>query len=95
MRVVERGCRFESQSQAEGKAAERQKKTGHAFTHEPSGNNQNAAKAANIPPDKIDETVRALSDHMGWDITKGSEAVNYPHNQKNLLRNTTPACHNN
>ena len=33
-----------------------------------------AAKAAGIPPDKIKETVRSLSEHLGWDITKGSEA---------------------
>ena len=33
---------------------------------------QKAAKAAGIPPDKIDEAVRSLSAHMGWDITKGS-----------------------
>ena len=31
-----------------------------------------AAKKTNIPPHKIDETVQALSKHMGWDITKGS-----------------------
>uniref|UniRef100_UPI0040575CFD NACHT domain-containing protein n=1 Tax=Candidatus Electrothrix sp. TaxID=2170559 RepID=UPI0040575CFD len=39
---------------------------------------QEAAKAAGIPPDKIDETVRSLSEHMGWDITKGSEAGKLP-----------------
>ena len=33
---------------------------------------QEAAEAAGIPPDKIDEAVRSLSAHMGWDITKGS-----------------------
>lgn len=33
---------------------------------------QKAAKEAGIPPDKIDEAVRSLSAHMGWDITKGS-----------------------
>ncbi|MCI5143728.1 MAG: hypothetical protein D3909_18785 [Candidatus Electrothrix sp. ATG1] len=31
-------------------------------------------EAAGIPPDKIDKTVRSLSEHMGWDITKGSGA---------------------
>ena len=35
---------------------------------------QKAAKKAGIPPDKIDEAVRSLSEHMGWDITKGSLA---------------------
>ena len=33
-----------------------------------------AARLAGIPPDKIDEAVRSLSAHMGWDITKGSLA---------------------
>lgn len=33
---------------------------------------EQAAKKANIPIDKIDETVRSLSAHLGWDITKGS-----------------------
>ena len=32
---------------------------------------ERAAKAANVPTDKIDETVRSLSAHLGWDITKG------------------------
>ena len=31
-----------------------------------------AAQKASVPADKIDETVRSLSAHMGWDITKGS-----------------------
>ncbi|WP_420208233.1 NACHT domain-containing protein [Candidatus Electronema sp. JC] len=35
---------------------------------------QEAAEEAGIPPDKIDEAVRSLSAHMGWDITKGSLA---------------------
>uniref|UniRef100_UPI004055B736 NACHT domain-containing protein n=1 Tax=Candidatus Electronema sp. TaxID=2698783 RepID=UPI004055B736 len=35
---------------------------------------QKAAEVAGIPPDKIDEAVRSLSAHMGWDITKGSLA---------------------
>ncbi|MCI5211383.1 MAG: hypothetical protein D3910_21950, partial [Candidatus Electrothrix sp. ATG2] len=35
---------------------------------------QKAAEKFGIPPDKIDETVRSLSEHMGWDITKGSGA---------------------
>jgi hypothetical protein len=35
---------------------------------------QKAAEAAGIPRDKIDEAVRSLSAHMGWDITKGSLA---------------------
>ena len=30
-----------------------------------------AAKKAGISADAIDETVRSLSEHMGWDITKG------------------------
>jgi hypothetical protein len=33
-----------------------------------------AARTAGVPPDKIGETVRNLSEHMGWDITKGSGA---------------------
>jgi hypothetical protein len=33
---------------------------------------ERAADRANIPADKINETVRSLSEHMGWDITKGS-----------------------
>ena len=36
---------------------------------------QKAAKKAGIPSEKIDETVRSLSEHMGWDITKGSKAI--------------------
>ncbi|MCI5197634.1 MAG: hypothetical protein D3919_15720, partial [Candidatus Electrothrix sp. AW5] len=44
----------------------------------PSEHIQKAAKAAGIPPDRIDETVRSLSEHMGWDITKGSEAGKLP-----------------
>ncbi len=35
---------------------------------------QKAAEKAGIPPDKLDEAVRSLSAHMGWDITKGSLA---------------------
>jgi hypothetical protein len=31
-----------------------------------------AAQQANVPADRIDETVRSLSAHMGWDITKGA-----------------------
>ncbi len=34
---------------------------------------QQAAKKANIPPHQIDETIRSLSKHLGWDITKGSQ----------------------
>ncbi len=30
-----------------------------------------AAEKAKVPPNKIDETVRSLSEHLGWDITKG------------------------
>ncbi len=41
----------------------------------PSKHIQKAAEKAGIPPDKIDETVRSLSEYMGWDITKGSGAV--------------------
>ncbi len=40
----------------------------------PSEHIQKAAEAAGIAPDKIDEAVRSLSAHMGWDITKGSLA---------------------
>ncbi len=32
---------------------------------------EEAAEQANVPPEEIDETVRSLSAHMGWDITKG------------------------
>jgi len=32
-----------------------------------------AAEAANVPADKIEETVKALSAFLGWDITMGSE----------------------
>ena len=40
----------------------------------PADHIQKAAKEAGIPPDKIDEAVRSLSEHIGWDITKGSLA---------------------
>jgi len=30
------------------------------------------AEAAGVPADKINETVRSLSAHLGWDITKGT-----------------------
>ena len=33
---------------------------------------ERAAERAKVPPDEIDETVRSLSAHMGWDITKGA-----------------------
>ncbi len=33
---------------------------------------ERAATKVNIPPDKIDETVRSLSGYMGWDITRGA-----------------------
>jgi hypothetical protein len=33
---------------------------------------ERAAKKARVPKEEIDETVRSLSEHMGWDITKGS-----------------------
>ena len=33
---------------------------------------ERAAEKAHVPADKIDETVRSLSAHMGWDITKGA-----------------------
>ena len=32
---------------------------------------EQAAKRAGVPIDKLDETIRSLSAHMGWDITKG------------------------
>ncbi|MCI5147329.1 MAG: hypothetical protein D3923_17815, partial [Candidatus Electrothrix sp. AR3] len=35
---------------------------------------QEVAKRAHVPSDKIDETVRSISEHMGWDITKGSRS---------------------
>ncbi len=31
-----------------------------------------ATQSAEVPPEKIDETVRSLSEHLGWDITRGS-----------------------
>jgi hypothetical protein len=31
-----------------------------------------ASKKLGVPADKIDETVRSLSAHLGWDITKGA-----------------------
>ncbi|CAK8725782.1 hypothetical protein GMJAKD_17535 [Candidatus Electrothrix aarhusensis] len=70
MGVTARGRGFESQG--------RGKKTGARVTHEPGDNNQRSAEIAGIPPEKIDETVRSLSEHMGWDITKGSEAGKLP-----------------
>ena len=33
---------------------------------------ERAAEKAGVPADKIDETVRSLSAHVGWDITKGA-----------------------
>lgn len=39
---------------------------------------QKAADKAGIPPEQIDETVRSLSEHMGWDITRGSGAKLVP-----------------
>ena len=35
---------------------------------------QRAAKKANIAADKIDEMVHSLSEHLGWDITRGAGA---------------------
>jgi hypothetical protein len=35
---------------------------------------ERAAEAANIPAASIEETVRSLSAHLGWDLTKGSAA---------------------
>jgi len=35
---------------------------------------ERAAEKANVPADKIDETVQSLSDHLGWNITQGSGA---------------------
>ncbi len=35
---------------------------------------ERAAEKADVPPEEIEETVRSLSEHMGWDITKGSGA---------------------
>ena len=31
-----------------------------------------AAHGPDVPGEEIDEAVRSLSEHMGWDITKGS-----------------------
>ena len=46
----------------------------HLDPHEPISQEQIewSAKAANVSTDKIDEMVRSLSAHLGWDITKGS-----------------------
>ena len=33
---------------------------------------ESAAEEANIPAEKIDETVQSLSEHLGWDIEKGA-----------------------
>ena len=33
---------------------------------------ERAAKNAHVPGEKIEETVRSLSAHIGWDITKGT-----------------------
>ena len=33
---------------------------------------ERAAKEANVPTDKIDDTVHSLSEHLGWDIEKGA-----------------------
>ena len=38
------------------------------------GHIEGAAYRAYVPADQIDETVRSLSEHLGWDITKGSKA---------------------
>ena len=35
---------------------------------------EEAARMLSIDPEHIDETVRSLSEHLGWDITKGSAA---------------------
>jgi hypothetical protein len=32
---------------------------------------ERAAEEADVPAEKIDETVRSLSEHLGWDITRG------------------------
>jgi len=31
---------------------------------------ERAAEKANVPAEKIDETVQSLSEHLGWDITQ-------------------------
>lgn len=33
---------------------------------------ERAAERAQFPADRVDETVRSLSTHMGWDIEKGA-----------------------
>ncbi len=33
---------------------------------------ERAAEKANVPAEKIDETVQSLSEHLGWDITRGA-----------------------
>ena len=37
---------------------------------------ERAAEKANVPEEKIDETVRSLSEHLGWDITRGAAGGN-------------------
>ncbi len=34
-----------------------------------------AARAAGVRPDEIEGQVRSLSEHLGWDITKGAKAA--------------------
>jgi hypothetical protein len=33
---------------------------------------ERAAEKANVPAEKIGETVQSLSEHLGWDITRGA-----------------------
>ncbi|MCH8807147.1 MAG: hypothetical protein IH986_13815, partial [Planctomycetes bacterium] len=35
---------------------------------------ERAARRTNIAADRIDETVRSLSEHLGWDITRGHKS---------------------
>ena len=32
---------------------------------------EEAAEKAGVPPDQIDDTVKSLSEYLGWDITQG------------------------
>ncbi len=36
---------------------------------------ENAARKAGVSPDEIEENVASLSEHLGWDITKGARAT--------------------
>ena len=47
---------------------------------------ERAAEEAHVPTDKIDETVRSLSEHLGWDITRGAKSEEGIRNQESGIR---------